>query len=133
MALISIPAYANVIDLPTSQVWREESGIVCAISKKVKPQSVEETRASVESFHKFLGPEKVCMLIDVTHSSESSRDVRAYAAEELPKMVKAPAMVSNSALGKMIANLFFNLKSQPYPIKMFNNENAARVWLNRYL
>lgn len=133
MALISIPVYAKVIDLPTSQVWREESGIVCVISKKVKPQSVDEARASVESFSKFLGSEKACMLIDVTHSSESSREVRTYAAEALPKMVKALAMVSDSVLGKMIANLFFNLKSQPYPVKMFDNENEAREWLKNYL
>jgi hypothetical protein len=114
-------------------MWREDSGIVCAISKKVKSQTIEEAKESVQALRQYLGPEKVCMLIDVSHSSESSRELRAYAAEELPKLVKAIAMVSDSALGKMIANLFFNLKAQPYPVKMFTDETEARAWLKNFL
>jgi len=131
--MLSVPEDSEIIELPTSRMWREDSGIVCAISKKVKSQTIEEARESVRALRDFLGDEKVCMLIDVSHSSESSRELREYAAEELPKLVKAIAMVSNSALGKMVANLFFNLKSQPYPVKMFNDENEARIWLKNYL
>jgi len=73
------------------------------------------------------------MLVDVTHSMESTRETRDYVAEEFPKYVKALAMVSDSALGKMLANLFFTLKKQPYPAKMFNNEQDAKTWLKQYL
>lgn len=131
--ILTIPEHTAILELPTSRIWREDSGIVCVMSIKAKEQTVEEAKASLEAMRNYLGDEKVCMLIDVTHSSESSRELRAFAAEELPKIVKAVAMVSASALGKMIANLFFNLKSQPYPVKMFNDENEARTWLKRFL
>ena len=88
---------------------------------------------SMAEFRRVVGPEKVCLLIDVTHSTETTKEVRGYAAQELPKVVKAIAMVSSSALGKMVANLFFNLKSQPYPVRMFNNEKEAKAWLEKFL
>jgi len=127
------PKNAKVYDWETSTFWFDENGILCSISKKTAPLSLEHTERIVEGFKKIIGDKKVCMLIDVTHSRESSREVRSYAAKELPKFVKAIAMVSHSALGKMLANLFFTLKAQPYPTKMFNDEDKAREWLKQYL
>jgi hypothetical protein len=42
-------------------------------------------------------------------------------------------MISNSQLGKMLANMFFNMKKQPYPTKMFTDETEAKEWLKQYL
>lgn len=131
--MFSIPEQAQLIDTPTSTAWIDETGIVCAVSKRAVPQTVEEVRANLEAFKKHVGRDKICLLIDVTHTAESSREVRAFVAQEFPKMIKAIAMVSDSALGKMLANLFFNLKSQPYPARMFNDEGEARAWLSQYL
>lgn len=131
--MLSIPEDTNVIDLLTSLMWREESGIVCFISKKRGAQTIEEAKKSLQDLRHHLGDEKVCMLIDVSNTSESSREIREFAAQELPKLVKAMAMVSDSMLGKMLADLFFNLNAQPYPVKMFNDENEARTWLKSYL
>jgi microsomal dipeptidase-like Zn-dependent dipeptidase len=131
--MLTIPEHAKIIELPTSTIWFDDTGILCAISKKAKAPTLEESMKSMAEFRQKIGSEKVCMLIDVTHSTETSREVRTYAAEELPKIVKAIAMVSSSALGKMVANLFFNLKSQPYPVKMFNDVTEAKVWLKNFL
>jgi hypothetical protein len=127
------PSNVAVTDTPTSIYWYDENGILCSISKKSAPLSLEETKAVLEDFKKDLRSDKVCMLIDVTNTSESSRDVRDFAAEEFPKFVKAIAMLSSSALGKMLANLFFSLKTQPYPVRMFNDEKDAKEWLKQYL
>jgi hypothetical protein len=126
------PKDAKVYDTPSSIFWFED-GILYSISKKVPPQTLEETIAAVEEFKKITKGEKFCMLADVTNSAETTKEVRDYAAVELPKLVKAVAMISGSALGKMLANLFFSLKSQPYPVKMFNDENEAKKWLKQYL
>ncbi|MGZ4035281.1 MAG: DUF7793 family protein [Bacteroidia bacterium] len=127
------PKNVKVIENLTSLYWFDEDGILCSISKKAPKQSFEETKRVVEDFKKMLNGKKVCLLIDVTHTVESTREVRDYVAAEFPKFIKAIAMISNSALGKMLANLFFSIKSQPYPTKMFNNEKEAKEWLKQYL
>lgn len=127
------PKNIEVFEWETSRFWFDEKGILCSISKKVKPQSLEETKMIVNDFRKLIGDRKVCLLLDVTNSSEASKEVRDYAAVEFPKFVKAMALISKSALGKMLGNLFFSVKSQPYPSKIFNDEKEAKEWLQQYL
>lgn len=127
------PKDAKVIDTYSATYWFDENGILCTVSKKVPPQPLEDIKKTIEEFKQLLNDKKVCMLIDVTNSGESSREVRDYAAVEFPKFIKAIAMVSNSELGKMLANLFFNLKHQSYPTRMFTNEAEAKEWLKQYL
>ena len=127
------PKNIKIFEWEASRFWFDEKGILCSVSKKVNPQSLEETKLIVSNFKKIIGNRKVCILLDVTNSSEASKEVRDYAAVEFPKFVKAMAMISKSSLGKMLANLFFSIKTQPYPSKMFNNEEDAKEWLQQYL
>ena len=131
--IMKIPENVEVSELPTSTTWIDENGICCSISKKHPPQTLEETKKGVEEFKKITKGKKVCLLIDTTNSTPSSKEVRDYAAEIFPDLVKAIAMVSKSALGRMIANLFFGLKPPPYPVKMFSEETEAKEWLKQYL
>jgi microsomal dipeptidase-like Zn-dependent dipeptidase len=127
------PKNAKVIEWDTSTIWFDENGILYSVSKKVPPQTMEEAIKSVEDFKKITGGKKVCMLADVTNSAETTKEMRDWAAIELPKLIKAIAMVSQSPLGKMLANLFFRVKKQPYPVKMFTDEEEAKEWLLQYL
>jgi hypothetical protein len=131
--MLTKPTNTTIMEWPTSTLWFDEDGILCSISKKTAQPTLEEARQTLEEFKALIGDRKICMLIDVTQTSESSRELRDYAAEEFPKFVKAIAMVSDSPLGKMLANLFFTLKTQPYPTKMFSNEVEAKAWLKQYL
>jgi hypothetical protein len=132
--MLTVPLGIKTFELPTSIIWIEPNGIVCSISRKrPRPQTVEEMKQVIDMYKSFVGEKPRCLLADVTHSSATSREVREYAAIELPKLVKAVAMVSESALGKMMANIFFSLKHQPYPVKMFNDETEAREWLIKHL
>lgn len=131
--MLTKPKNAVLKEWPTSTTWFDENGILYSVSKKAPPSTLEEARQTMEEFKKMIGDKKVCMLVDVTHTNDSSREMKDYAAEEFPKLIKAIAMVSDSALGKMMANLFFTLKTQPYPTKMFNNEQDAKDWLKQYL
>ncbi|MDF2437148.1 MAG: hypothetical protein K0Q95_1524 [Bacteroidota bacterium] len=126
------PKDSIITETATSTFWIDSEGILCAVSKKGPPQTLEEVKAAMALLRSNLPEGKVCLLIDVTNSNESSRESRNYAAEEFPKFIKAIAMISSSELGKMLANLFFNIKQQPYPTKMFTNESEARAWLKQY-
>jgi hypothetical protein len=126
------PKNAKVIDWETSTMWFDEDGVLYSISKKVPPQTIEQVKQSLEDFKKIIGDKKICMIIDVTNTGESTKETRDFAAMEFPKFVKAIAMISKSPLGKMLANLFFKVKKQPYPVKMFNDEKEAKKWIMQY-
>ncbi len=127
------PSNTKLYYTSTSTFWFDKDGILYSVSKKAPPQSLEEVKKSLADLKKVIKQEKVCMLIDVTYSTVTTREVREYAAVEFPKFVKAIAMISDSSLGRMLANLFFAMKPQPYPTKMFNDEKEAKEWLRQYL
>ncbi len=129
---MEIPKNVKVYDFPTSALWFDKDGILCSVSKKAPQQTIEESKKWMDEFYKIFGHEKHCMLIDITNASPVNKEARDYAAAELPKVVKAIAMISHSALGRMLINLFFGLKPPPYPAKMFSNETEAREWLKAY-
>lgn len=127
------PENAVVHDLPNSTIWFDENGILHSVAKKVPQQTLEVAKANLEVFKKITGGKKVCMLSDSTDSPPVNKEMRDFAAEVIPKIAKAIAIMSRSAVGKMAANLFFSLKKQPYPVKFFDNEDEAREWLKQYL
>jgi hypothetical protein len=126
------PKNTVVNETLTSVFWFDENGILCTVSKKGN-LTPEETKSRIINIRKMLGDKKVCMLIDATDSSPLSKEVKDIIAEDFPKFVKALGIISDSALGKMLVNLFLNLKEQSYPIKMFNEEEEARKWLKQFL
>lgn len=130
---MEIPADVEKVEFATSIAWVDKDGILCSISKKVPAPSIEESKKELELFKKHFGDKKHCMLLDITNSAPTSKEARDWGAIELAKLIKALAMISNSALGKMVANLFFGLKPPPYPTKMFTNEKEAKEWLKQYL
>lgn len=127
------PKNATVTEWDTSIFWFDEQGILCSVSKKHKPQSLEEAKKVVETFKKMVEGKKICLLMDLTNSAEASKEVRDYASVEFPTFVKAMAVISKSALGKMLANLFFGIKKQAYPTRFFTSEQEAKNWLKQYL
>lgn len=130
--MLLVPDNVEIHDFPTTKIWKKD-GIVYAVSNGRGTSSVEEAKKLIADFRDLFGDEKICLLIDVSNTTNTPREVRDYVAEEFPKLLKAIAMLSDSALGKMLANLFFTVKSQPYPSKFFNDEEAARKWLSQYV
>lgn len=127
------PENTEVFELPNSTMWFDENGILCSVAKKVPQQTLEEAKKTMVEFIKITGGKKVCLLSDSTDSPPANKEMRDYAAEVIPEIAKAVAIISRSAVGKMAANLFFSIKKQPYPVKMFNDETEAKEWLKQYL
>ena len=128
-----LPENTEVFEFPTSTMWFDENGILCSIAKKVPQETVEQAKKTIVEFLKITAGKKVCLLSDSSDSPPANKAMRDYAAQVLPEIVKAVAIISRSAVGKMAANLFFSIKKQPYPVKMFTDEMEAKEWLKQYL
>jgi len=128
-----LPENSEVFEFPTSTMWFDENGILCSIAKKVPQQTVEEAKKTMDEFRKITGGKKVCLLSDSTDSAPVNKEMRDYLADVIPEIAIAIAVISRSAMGKMVANLFFSIKKQPYPVKIFTDEAEAKEWLKQYL
>ena len=126
------PKNTEIHEFPTSTLWFDETGILCSIAKNVT-QTLEEVKQGMDEFKKLVGDKKICLLSDNTNAAPVNKELRDYAAEVIPEIAKAVAVISRSSVGKMAANLFFLLKKQPYPVKFFNDETEAKKWLKQYL
>ncbi|MGB0165873.1 MAG: hypothetical protein ACPF8V_03360 [Luteibaculum sp.] len=114
--------------------WFDEDGIYVSCSKPNAPgPDLKALKESEQKWLKSHGDKKICWLCHINEIQPSPKEVRDYMAEILPKYIKALAMVSKSPLGRMAANIFFRIKSQPYPVKMFPDQDTAKTWLRQYL
>lgn len=126
------PESATVFETSTSKYWFHD-GVLYAITRKAPQVSLEETIRQTEEFKKQLGGKKICGIMDVTDASPSSRETRDYSSKELPKMFKAIAFITTSAVGRMLAHLYLGFKPMSFPIKVFANEEDAKKWIKQYL
>jgi hypothetical protein len=121
---------AEVFKTPTSTYWFND-GILFIVSKKGPELPLEEQKKQTEAFRQKLDGKKICAIIDVTNASPSSKETREYSTKVLPELFKAIAFVTRSAVGKMMAHLYFGFKPLPFPAKVFSNEKDALEWIKK--
>lgn len=59
-----------------------------------------------------------------------SKEMLAFiGGEEMATIISGLAIINDSMLLRTAANLYFKVSSRRYPMQMFGNEKAARLWL----
>ncbi|MCE3260355.1 MAG: hypothetical protein K0S12_1996 [Bacteroidetes bacterium] len=133
---MQIPANVKTLELSSSILWLDEDRILHSVPKPgvVPPQSsTEEIKQEMDKLRAFIGPDKVCMLLESNPNSQPpKREMREFIASEIESVTKAMAIITTSPVSKMIANLFFGLRPSSYPVKMFTDEKEARKWILQY-
>ncbi|MFL5753825.1 MAG: STAS/SEC14 domain-containing protein [Bacteroidia bacterium] len=133
--VMQIPENVKTYEMTSSILWFDKEGILYSSPKPGIPpeMNMEEILKEMEKFREIIGHKKVCM---VTESSPNSRppskSERDFIAEQINSVTKAMAIITNSPVSRMVANLFFGLKPPPYPVKMFSNEKDAVEWIRQF-
>jgi hypothetical protein len=109
-----------------------EDGILVSLSKSPK-RTIPNITANIALVQQITGNKKVPLLIYLSNSPVPDKETRKFAAEQLPNVYTAMAMVSKPGLSKFIMNILFALKPSPIPMKSFTNKNEAKEWLSKYL
>lgn len=123
----------EVYDTPLLSCWFGEDGILYSESK-VAERTIENYQLLFELYKNLSdnGNKKIRTLGNITKTQHSKKEVREYIAKELPKYIKAMALISDSSMGKMIGNVFIKLNPPPYPTQIFNSVESAVKWLKEY-
>jgi hypothetical protein len=133
---MEIPGNVTPLETRTSIIWKSPEGIVYSTPKPSAPTTStdEEIIADIKKFKDYFGDQKVCIILEANpKTSGTPKAQRDLVAESLNSVVKALAIISNSPVTKMVANLFFSLKPPGYPIKMFTEVKEAEEWIRKHL
>lgn len=129
---MDIPKDKEIFDLHSSLLWIDEDGIACAVGKR-NELPLDIHKKNFEFFKRITGDRKVCLMVDTTYMMPATKEVRDFFNSELSRVTKALAVVSRSALGKMVAAVQMGLRNPAYPIRLFTSEEEARLWLKQFL
>ena len=125
------PTDRQIFEGEIATYWFDE-GILVSLSKSPK-RTVENITNNVALVKSITNNKRVPLLIYLSNSPVPDKETRKFAAEQLPVVYSAMAMVSKPGLAKFIMNILFMLKPPPIPMKSFTDDKTAKEWLRNYL
>ena len=109
-----------------------DDGIIVA-KFKVREFNLESAKIGVSSRLEASNNVAYPMLLDGRNVKSITKEARDYlASAEGSSLLLATALVSNSVLGKFIANFFLQVNKPKIPLKFFTDEDEAMKWLIQY-
>jgi hypothetical protein len=132
-SILKIPADTALYSTEIGTFWINEEGMLYITSKKVdrKDEYYKEFIALLKRLTK--DGNKLCCLTDVMHSRQTNKEMREYLLAELPKYIKAMALLSDQPLQGSITNIALRLNWSGFPVYQFPNETEAKEWLKTFL
>lgn len=125
-----IPTDRATFEGEIATYWMDD-GILVSLSKNTL-RTVEAIRKNVALVKQITGGKPVPLLIYLSNSPIPDKETQKFSQEQLPNIYSAMAMVSKPGLAQFIMNLLFRFQSPPIPMKNFDNEQDAEVWLRQY-
>jgi hypothetical protein len=124
----------QVLEIAMFTYWVEKGSLLVTVSKEI-----ERTRENAPEFIELLqqlssnGKKKICILSNVTHNMPLSKEMREYYDEIVGKYVSAVVMFSESQMGSAMAFIYTTLHGDSFSVKVCDNEQEARKWLQDFL
>ena len=128
---INPPADRQTFEGEIATYWLDDD-ILVSLSKSPR-RTVENLTGNIALVKSITNNKKVPLLIYLSNSPIPDKETRKFAAEQLPNVYRAMAMVSKPGLAKFIMNFLFKLKPSPIPMKSFTDDKEAKEWLKQYL
>jgi hypothetical protein len=126
------PSDKKLFESELATYWFDNDGILFSLSKNPK-RTIENMTANTALVKQISGGRRVPLLIYLSNSPVPDKKAREFAAQLLPTVYTAMAMVSSTGLANVIMNILFRLKKPPIPIRSFTSDKEAKQWLLKYL
>jgi hypothetical protein len=131
MAGLTPPSHAEITS--SGQVWLDEDGIIIAVGSSHQLHTLEHAVENTNVNARLVGNVRRPFLIDMNKVKSMSREAREYyAGPEPKKVITAVAILTNSSVGKAVANFFLLLTKPSVPTRMFTDFDEAKSWLMQY-
>lgn len=130
--MIKPPDNLQLIKGEIADYWYAPDGILFSYSKNPK-RTVKNITENIALVKSITNNKVIPLLIYLSDSPVPDKATRTFAAEQLPNVYKAMAMVSKPGLSKFIMNILFRLKPPAIPMKSFTDDQKAREWLIQFV
>ncbi|MES2138791.1 MAG: hypothetical protein V4511_03730 [Bacteroidota bacterium] len=121
----------NILETKYVKIWIEEGILYCIYANDLDVD-IETVKSVVTSRIDFSKGVSYPVLIDVKGIRSFTKEARDYAGKEGAKLIKASAIIVDSALTKTLLNLFLLINNPNVPIKLFTDEKEAKEWLQHF-
>jgi len=121
---------SEVVDTSVSDVWLDEEGILHEVAHERAHVTLATARREVAAMKRVAGGGRYPILVDIRNSRSVTRDARQYlSGPEAAECVTAVALLTGSALTKIMGNFFIGFNRGTFPTRVFSDEGAALEWL----
>jgi len=116
------------------EIWIDEKGFLyLSIMEDVELDLETATKTFRIYTELGVGPEnKVLQIIYAQPGSNISPEARKYVAGKGKLFFKASAIIGTALPIRLVVNFFNSFYKHEVPFKMFENESAAKKWLEGY-
>ena len=119
----------NTITLKLAKITLGKNDILYVQPSPESHADLELMQAVHKAFRQLTKGIKHPALIDMTNVKSMDYDSRKYIAEETGDIISAVALITKSAIGRVVGNFFIGINKPDYPARLFSNENEAIIWL----
>ena len=130
--MIKPPDSIQLVEGEIADYWYASDGILYSYSKSPR-RTVKNITENITLVKRITNGKIVPLLIYLSNSPIPDKATRKFAAEQLPNVYSAMAMISKPGLSKFIMNILFSIKPPAIPMKSFTDDQKAKEWLTQFV
>lgn len=121
---------SGVITHRKFRMWLQPDGIVHLVWAPKTTMTLEDAIAAIEAMAKLTGGRQIPLLVDVRDAGQIDRSARNEFVRR-GDMVSAVALLVDTPLSRMLANLYLRVSGPMATTRLFDDEASALVWLEK--
>ena len=122
----------GVVTHPKFRMWLRPDGIAVVAWVPGVTALLEDAIACLEATARVTGGRRCPLLVNMVDTGPQDRRTRAEWARR-SDLLWAVALVVGTPLSRVVGNLFLRVSRPPFPVRLFDNEESALVWLKGFV
>lgn len=124
----------KIIETSAYLTWMGKDGIARTTVKSNADVTIKEAKENSIAVNSLSTGQSFPLLIDARGIRSMSKEARdLFSLNNRSSFVNSFAILIESPLSRIIGNFFMGLNKPRVPVKLFNSEQEALLWLKKYL
>ncbi len=124
----------KIIETTAYLTWMGKDGIARTTAKPNADVTLKEAKENSIAVNSLSTGQNFPLLVDAREIRSITKEARdLFSLNNRSSYVNSFAIIIGSPLSRIIGNFFMGLNKPRVPVKLFNSEQEALVWLKKYL